>query len=668
VHVRVSDRTAAYALVGLGIVMLAGYAAHAQFNIGGDTWHTFFRKWLNDAIPLTCTAICLLRARAARSDRAAWVLMGLGMAMWAAGNIWYSLYVIDLDPLPVPSIADGLWLAMYPLMYIGVAMLLRSRIRTWRTSMWLDSMIAATAVAAVSADTVVSVVLSSSSGSSTSELLTNLAYPIGDLVLMGMAVGAIALEGWRADRSWFMLAAGFAAFAVTDGLFLVRVADGTYQVGTIVDAGWLLAAVMISIAAWQPATRAQHRVVDGWRFVVMPTLFGLVALGLLVRNSSETVARPWTAAIASLTLLGVFARFAVTFREYMHMVKHSSTEAATDVLTGLGNRRRMLVDLDWAARRAATNGSVAAFGLFDLDGFKAYNDAYGHPAGDALLTRLGGRLAAAVDSAGSAYRMGGDEFCVITSCARGEAQSAIARVAAAMTETGPGFSIRASFGAVELPAETLDATDALRTADQRMYQYKQTRRAATGKEISQTLLAALTEHSPGWDAHMSAVADLAVAVAHEMGLPQDDVVDVRRAAELHDIGKIAVPAAILGKPGRLTGDEWTFVKRHTLIGERIVRAAPTLGQAARLIRSSHERWDGSGYPDQLRGNETPAGARIIVVCDSYNAMTTDRSYHAAMTRADAISELRRCAGTQFDPQVVEAFCRVQSHGNIAAAA
>jgi two-component system, cell cycle response regulator len=668
VHVRVSDRTAAYALVGLGIVMLAGYAAHAQFNIGGDTWHTFFRKWLNDAIPLTCTAICLLRARAARSDRAAWVLMGLGMAMWAAGNIWYSLYVIDLDPLPVPSIADGLWLAMYPLMYIGVAMLLRSRIRTWRTSMWLDSMIAATAVAAVSADTVVSVVLSSSSGSSTSELLTNLAYPIGDLVLMGMAVGAIALEGWRADRSWFMLAAGFAAFAVTDGLFLVRVADGTYQVGTIVDAGWLLAAVMISIAAWQPASRAQHRVVDGWRFVVMPTLFGLVALGLLVRNSSETVARPWTAAIASLTLLGVFARFAVTFREYMHMVKHSSTEAATDVLTGLGNRRRLLVDLDWAARRAATNGSVAAFGLFDLDGFKAYNDAYGHPAGDALLTRLGGRLAAAVDSAGSAYRMGGDEFCVITSCARGEAQSAIARVAAAMTETGPGFSIRASFGAVELPAETLDATDALRTADQRMYQYKQTRRAATGKEISQTLLAALTEHSPGWDAHMSAVADLAVAVAHEMGLPQDDVVDVRRAAELHDIGKIAVPAAILGKPGRLTGDEWTFVKRHTLIGERIVRAAPTLGQAARLIRSSHERWDGSGYPDQLRGNETPAGARIIVVCDSYNAMTTDRSYHAAMTRADAISELRRCAGTQFDPQVVEAFCRVQSHGNIAAAA
>jgi diguanylate cyclase (GGDEF)-like protein len=366
----------------------------------------------------------------------------------------------------------------------------------------------------------------------------------------------------------------------------------------------------------------------------------------------------------------VLARYGVTFREYMHMVRRSTTEAETDALTGLGNRRRLLVDLDSAARWAATRGGLAAFGLFDLDGFKAYNDAYGHPAGDALLARLGGRLAAAVGAGGSAYRMGGDEFCVIIRCVPGEAQAAIARAAAAMTEIGHGFSIRASFGAVELPTETTDATDALRAADQRMYQHKQTRRAATGKEISQTLTAALTEHSAGWDGHMSAVADLAVAVAHEMGLPQDEVVDVRRAAELHDIGKIAVPAAILEKPGPLTDDEWAFVKRHTLIGERIVRAAPTLERAAKLIRSSHERWDGAGYPDQLRGEDTPIGARIIVVCDSYDAMTTERSYHAAMTPSDAIAELRRCAGTQFDRQVVEAFCRVHSRrpDHIAAAA
>ena len=349
----------------------------------------------------------------------------------------------------------------------------------------------------------------------------------------------------------------------------------------------------------------------------------------------------------------------------MHIVSRTTAEATIDPLTGLGNRRILLRDLENGASRSAV-GSTVAFGLFDLDGFKSYNDAFGHPAGDALLQRLGNRLAVAVGASGRAYRMGGDEFCVLVRCHPGEATSALARAAAAMTENGTGFSVHASWGAVELPAETTDATDALRTADQRMYQHKQTRRAATGKEISQTLIQALTEHSPGWDGHMSAVADLATAVAHEMDLPADEVVNIRRAAELHDIGKIAVPAAILNKPGPLTDDEWAFVKRHTLIGERIVRAAPTLQRASKLIRSSHERWDGGGYPDALIREQIPVGARIIIVCDSYDAMTSARSYHAAMTREDAIAELHRCTGSQFDPHVVEAFCRLHASKRVIA--
>ena len=175
--------------------MLLGYGGHAQFNLGGAGLDSFFLKWVNDAIPLTCTVVCLLRAQALRQERVAWILMGLGMAFWAAGNVWYSLYVINLNPLPVPSIADGLWLAMYPIMYVSVALLLRARLSTWRTSMWLDSLIAATAVAALSADMVVQAVLSSATGSTTAELITNLAYPIGDLILMAMALG-----GDRAGR------------------------------------------------------------------------------------------------------------------------------------------------------------------------------------------------------------------------------------------------------------------------------------------------------------------------------------------------------------------------------------------------------------------------------------------------------------------------------------
>jgi len=128
-----------------------------------------------------------------------------------------------------------------------------------------------------------------------------------------------------------------------------------------------------------------------------------------------------------------------------------------------------------------------------------------------------------------------------------------------------------------------------------------------------------------------------------------------RAAELHDVGKIAIPDAILAKPGPLDEEEWRFMHRHTILGERILMAASALRPVARLVRASHERFDGGGYPDGLKGEEIPLGARIIFVCDAYDAMTTDRAYSRAIASAEAITELRACAGTQFDSEVVEAF-------------
>jgi HD-GYP domain-containing protein (c-di-GMP phosphodiesterase class II) len=148
-------------------------------------------------------------------------------------------------------------------------------------------------------------------------------------------------------------------------------------------------------------------------------------------------------------------------------------------------------------------------------------------------------------------------------------------------------------------------------------------------------------------------------VARRMDASPDDVSNIRQAAELHDVGKLAIPEEILTKPGSLTGDEWEFVKRHPLIGERILAAAPDFGAAAKLVRSSHERWDGTGYPDRLTGPQIPLGARIISVCDAFDAMTTTRPYAEQLEAEDAVSELVRCAGTQFDPQVVAAFASVQ---------
>jgi HD-GYP domain-containing protein (c-di-GMP phosphodiesterase class II) len=130
------------------------------------------------------------------------------------------------------------------------------------------------------------------------------------------------------------------------------------------------------------------------------------------------------------------------------------------------------------------------------------------------------------------------------------------------------------------------------------------------------------------------------------------------AAELHDVGKAAIPDAILDKPGALDLKEWDFISRHTLIGERIIRAAPALAHVAELVRASHERFDGTGYPDALCGEEIPLGARIIAVCDAFDAMVSVRVYRRTVSSQEAVEELRRCAGTQFDPQVVETFCGV----------
>jgi two-component system cell cycle response regulator len=170
------------------------------------------------------------------------------------------------------------------------------------------------------------------------------------------------------------------------------------------------------------------------------------------------------------------------------------------------------------------------------------------------------------------------------------------------------------------------------------------------------LLQILSEREPDLHEHMRGAGELARRVGRRMGMSGEELDEVVRGAELHDVGKIAVPDAILHKPAALDPDEWAFVHRRTIIGERILAAAPALRPVALLVRASHERWDGRGYPDRLAGEEIPLGARIIAVCDAYDAMRTDRPYRRACTEAQALAELRRCGGTQFDPAVVEAFC------------
>jgi diguanylate cyclase (GGDEF)-like protein len=366
-----------------------------------------------------------------------------------------------------------------------------------------------------------------------------------------------------------------------------------------------------------------------------------------------------------LALSGLAQVLLATLRAQRQALKvetdYANQLAREDPLTGLGNRRRLMADL---AERfpVAGDGRSVVLAIFDLDGFKAYNDTFGHAAGDSLLRRLGAKFGAALQRCPDdlcTYRMGGDEFCLLAGADAETAAPLIRQAADALSEHGEGFSVTCSYGWVLLPdPEAPDVSSALRLADGRMYAEKSLGRASAGRQSTDVLVRVLAERSTELGVHMEGVAVLCDGVARRLGLGVDTLGPLLQAASLHDIGKAAIPDAVLGKQGPLTEADWAFIRNHTLIGERILIAAPSLHEAARLVRSSHERIDGGGYPDGLAGEAIPLGARIISVCDAFDAMTSDRPYREAMSAKAALEEIQRCAGTQFDERVVQAFAAV----------
>jgi diguanylate cyclase (GGDEF)-like protein len=351
--------------------------------------------------------------------------------------------------------------------------------------------------------------------------------------------------------------------------------------------------------------------------------------------------------VVALALLGVAT---ILFLAQHRLLVATSM---TDALTGIPNRRQLKADLDHGLKQASPARPLLLM-LFDLNGFKAYNDTFGHPAGDALLIRLAGALDQAMTNhGGSAYRLGGDEFCVLARVEEGRSAPVVAAASQALTEHGGGFHITASYGAILLPEESQDVTEAMQLVDQRMYAQKTSGRRSPDRQSRDVLLRALQERNPELAERHAAVARMAEVIGERMDLAAEERAQLRQAAELHDVGKLAIPEEVLHKPSPLEPEEWVFVRRHPLIGERIIGAAPALAAAAKLVRSTHERLDGSGYPDGLAGDQIPLGARIIAVCDAFTAMTSPRPHAAQRTIGEAIAELRQCANTQFDPAVVD---------------
>ena len=322
-------------------------------------------------------------------------------------------------------------------------------------------------------------------------------------------------------------------------------------------------------------------------------------------------------------------------------------DASLDPVTGLPSTDRLQADLT-TAMAEATEGAASTLYVFALQGLQRYDEAYGKASGDALLAWLGRNLRAAVRGHGTAYRLRGANLAVLAGDDHdGELQ---ARVEAALTESGEGFAIACTVGRSRLGSDARTPSHAIELAANRA----QAARDAVARESAMRVpgqpIDALALAAPGFDA-----ATLAVAVGERLGLTDDELVDLEAAVQLRDVGNIAIPGAVLNRPGGLRADEWGFIRAHTIVGERLLANNFGMDRVAALVRSSHERWDGTGYPDGLAGKATPLAARIVFACGAFEDMTAKRGHRPARDSESALAELERGAGTQFDPDVVRTF-------------
>jgi two-component system, cell cycle response regulator len=649
VRPRIDPRIVNAVLGALALGVLV-HALHGAGVIGGSDG--FYIDWLYTALQWGTAAVCVARVVLVARDRLAWGALSGYLVLTAVADLSWTLHFNHFEEPPLPNWSDPIYLLAYPCGYAGMLLLLRSRLRPFRPSLWLDGAVGGLALAALTTAVLFGPALSEAEGN-TGTIAVTLAYPIADLLLLCCAGLGLALTNWRPGRAWGCIIAALLLTGVSDGLYSYMVSAGTYESGAFIDSLWPASSLAIAVGAWQHRGRT-GREIKGYAMLVAPVAFAFLSLAVLAYGWVEDLP-PVSGVLAAMGLLAAIGRGVLTFRENIGLLQHSRAEALTDGLSGLANRRQLMTDLDEAVE-SAREGDGRTLVFFDLDGFKSYNDTFGHNAGDALLARLGRDLQSAMSGHATAYRLGGDEFCVLVERTTGATDPLVERAANALYEIGEGFVVTASYGIVQLPAEADSSETALQLADERMYAHKDSRRAIGRRQARDVLVQVLAEREPELRLHMAHVAELALRTALQLGLDREVAEEIARAAELHDIGKIAVPDDIIHKPAPLDDVEWRLMRQHTLIGERILSAAPALRAVAKLVRWSHERWDGGGYPDDMRGEEIPIGARIIAVCDAYDAMTSDRAYAKARTPETAMAELRRCAGAQFDPATVDAFC------------
>jgi diguanylate cyclase (GGDEF)-like protein len=463
----------------IAAVLFGGAAlviVHDWIGIGGPGVDVAVNGVAYDAVVVCAGLACLTRALRGGPERAAWFAISASIFAWGAGEIWWTLYIEGNPDAPYPSPADIGYLAFYPLAALGLYLLVRARAHELDRRLWMDGLIAALGSAALGAALLFEFVAERTSGS-TIEVLTTLAYPFGDVLLVSLIVGVIALTRWRPGRTWTLLLGGLAVMAVADVAFTLQSYEATVPGGDWVEPIYLFSAVLLGAEAWQPQA---DRILpdarfDGWREMIVPGIVAgaMIVLGVLqyLHSSSALTTILW-----SLTMLAVIGRLALSLRENTQLLE----QVRTDPLTGLGSQARLRMDLELRERSPSRPLTLI---LLDLNGFKRYNDNFGHPAGDKMLGMLGKRLKAAIEPPATGYRLGGDEFLVLVDGGIVELglkrRDEIAVAAAeALTANGKGFELSAAWGIASAPEEADSPAEAMQLADVRMYAQKESRRLA----------------------------------------------------------------------------------------------------------------------------------------------------------------------------------------------
>jgi len=356
-------------------------------------------------------------------------------------------------------------------------------------------------------------------------------------------------------------------------------------------------------------------------------------------------------------------------------VQSERQQASTDALTGLLNHRGALQALETSFETVATGQQELSLLMGDVDGFKLFNDTYGHITGDDVLKLVAEVARSVAQDVGTVCRYGGDEFLIILPGVDKQSAMTIAaeidrRLGTASFRAGDGelVPIRMSIGVASYPEDTASVAKLVALADAAMYAAKQRSdprgisKASTKDDTTFGVLDSLVEAIDLKDSytkvHCDIVAEYAVKLAERLNLPAESRRALRIAGLLHDIGKLAVPDDILKKPGPLTQDEYEVMRRHVVIGEVLIREVPELKEVIQAVACHHERFDGSGYPRGLKGDEIPLIGRVIAIADAYSAMCLDRPYRKGMSHDRVLNELVAGAGIQFDPDIAKAFVQL----------